>query len=177
MNPLPAAAFPLFAAGLLLLAGLVRRYRTLAGLRRRVEAHWVAVETSLTQRGERIVPVVRGANDHPQMAALAARVQEAQNEAASAPDRGERIAAEQQVSRLLHRLSEQADAAGIREGSEQAELADLLLEMQVREQQIADARERYNEAAAAWNTFRNAFPTGLLARALSPEPAPLFEGE
>jgi hypothetical protein len=130
----------------------------------------------LSRRGGRIAAVVQRARSVPGLASLAERLRSAQEDTAT-EDRSERIAAEQVISRLLDMLSARAEAAGVREGSgAYAELADLLLEMQVWEQQIAEARERYNETAAAWNTLRVAFPSGLLARSLAPEPAPVFDG-
>jgi LemA protein len=177
MNLPLTAAIPAFFLGMLALAALRRTYRMLARLRRAVEEHWQMVETALNRREERVTALVQKARYVPSLAPLADRLKSTKEEAVSAGERDERIGAEQEISRILDSLAERAEAANVREGAgEYADLADILLEMQVREQQIAEAREKYNEAAVAWNTFRNAFPAGLVARSLAPKPAPLFEG-
>lgn len=145
----------LFYVGLALLFSLMSAYRTLSRLRQRAERQWAELDTLLQRRWELLarIGLSRDTRDNP----VVGRISQLRQQAHAAPDRQERIAVEQEVSRLF--------PGGLWQGH--PALADV-------EAQIADRRETYNAAASACNRLRRRFPALLLARALSSRDLAVF---
>jgi hypothetical protein len=173
----PAASVLLFAIGVLVLIGMARLYQTVAAQFRRVETAWWDVESALEQRDhllqrdDRIPALAATLSASPNADTLPGAIRQARQQAKEAENRGERILAEQGISCLMASLLTETETA---DGRIPYDVADLRAEMRAREQYIAEARERYNEAAEGLNAYRRAFPAGLIVRALTPDPAPVF---
>jgi hypothetical protein len=170
----PAASLLLFAAGLLLLVSLTRLYFAVIHQLRRVESHWKDVETALQQRGERVPALLSAftgiASVERELAAVRAVYPHTQEYATPT----DRIRAEQELSRSIAALLDAAERIPVTTSGDFSDIADFRIEMRAREQYIAEARERYNEAAEILNLYRQGFPAALFVRSLAPEAAPVF---
>lgn len=175
---LPFAAVLLVLGGLLL-TGLHNLWKASSRAWANVETEWAEVEQTLTRRMERLPELSRLFR-----ACLGETDELRRLEAAPAflptEKRAERIEAEQRVSRWMTRLRAHAEAAlpalspAPLAKSTRDDFAAELSEAGERERFLAEARERYNEAADALNTLRHSGLRGLLLRTWQAENAPLF---
>lgn len=173
----PAASVLLFVIGVLILIGMARLYQTVVSQFRRVETAWWDVESALEQRDhllqrdDRIPALAATLSASPGAETLPGAIRQARQQAREADSRKERILAEQGISCLMTSLLAETDTS---EGRIPFDVLDLRAEMRARELYIAEARERYNEAAEGLNAYRHIFPAGIIVRALTPAPAPVF---
>jgi LemA protein len=174
-------ALVLLAAGALLLFWIVGGYNRLVALRNDISAAWARLAEALAPRDAAVEPLVvllrtpmaaeQGALD----AFLQAAAQSRQGAAAvgtrplDATLARQWVAAESALAsaatRLLALLEQQPE---LRQSAEVAPLLQAWTEGQGR---LAYARQRFNEAAEAYNGALALFPTSLLARGFGMAPA------
>lgn len=154
-------------AGVALLGGA---FQTVTRRTKALESAWRELDAAWLQRAERLENAMPGvAALIPAAGNATRRVREAVAQAADAPNRPARLRAEAEVGNTLRTLLNELDRAG---GDIGDTIADLRIELRAREEYLRDASERYNAAAYAANGLRSGVATGLVSRALSPEPAP-----
>ena len=149
-------------------------YNGLVKLNVRVDEAWSDITVQLKRRADLIpnlVETVKGYARHEQE--VFGRIAELRAQALGAPNRKQRINAEQQLDRLMPRVVAWLEQYPMLRASEN--FGQLQAELSRLEEQIADRRELYNEAATHYNVYRASFPALLLAQSLGSEEAPLFE--
>ena len=175
MNDAFAVSIVLFFIGVFLLAAFRRDARILTARWKEVELALRGTEDLFARRAEQLPTLLSEMRYFAPLQSLSQDVLLALKQREIAMTTGEKLMpAEQEISRLLARLRRQL-APTNEDAKPNVALSDLLTDTREREEAIALARERYNEAAEAWNAYQRAFPLGLLARAIEPQPVPLFE--
>lgn len=170
--PVTIALAVLAAAVLAWAAWLFNR---LVSLRNRLRSSWADIDALLKRRADLIpnlVAAVRGYAGHEQRTLEG--VTDARAAAlAAGDDRAARAAAENALTRGLHRLIAIAEAYPELRAS--ANYLALQTELVRTEDDIASARRYYNAVARDLNTRRETFPNLLLAGALGFRRAEFFE--
>ena len=164
----------LLAAGVLALVWLAAQYNLVVTLQEQAGRAWANVDVALGQRADLIpnlVATVRGYAAHERE--TLERVTALRAEARAARTSGARLAAEEEIGRLLPRVLVQAERYPELRAS--AAFLELQRELARLETVIADRRELYNAATTHVNILRRTFPTSLLARSVVPEALPLFQ--
>ncbi len=174
MATVSTLAIVLFIVGGVLVIWVIAAYNNLVNLRGQAQRAWANVDVVLKQRWDLIpnlVETVKGYAQHEKQ--LLERIAELRAVALGAQDRKERIQAEQEATRLLGNIIVWGEQYPELKANEnflhlQRTLADL-------EEQIADRRELYNEAATNYNVYQKTFPAVLVAQSVWAEEMPLFE--
>jgi LemA protein len=164
----------LFIIGGVLVIWVIAAYNNLVNLRGQAQRAWANVDVVLKQRWDLIpnlVETVKGYAQHERQ--VLERIAELRSVALGAKDRRERIQAEQEATRLLGNIIVWGEQYPELKANEnflhlQRTLADL-------EEQIADRRELYNEAATNYNVYHKTFPAVLVAQSVWAEEMPLLE--
>ncbi len=159
--------------GVVLLAGAcgVSRYNNLVGLSQAVDAQWSQVESVYQRRADLIpnlVATVQGAANFEQSTLTAVTEARASVGKAQVPDLVNNPAAfaqwqqaQSQLSGALSRLLVVAEAYPDLKAT--ANFRDLQAQLEGTENRITVERMRFNEAAQAYNTQRQTFPTNIIA--------------
>ncbi|MDW8105748.1 MAG: LemA family protein [Armatimonadota bacterium] len=174
MTTISTLAIVLFILGGVLVIWVIAAYNNLVNLRGQAQRAWANVDVVLKQRWDLIpnlVETVKGYAQHEKQ--LLERIAELRAVALGAQDRKERIRAEQEATRLLGDIIVWGERYPELKSNQnflhlQQTLADL-------EEQIADRRELYNEAATNYNVYQKTFPAVLVAQSVWAEEMPLFE--
>jgi LemA protein len=165
-------------AGVVLLAvvgvSCVGSYNKLVGMSQAVEGQWAQVENAYQRRADlvpNLVETVKGAANFEKSTMIAvteARARVGQVSAQSAekivndPEAMKRFQqAQDQLSSSLSRLLVVSEQYPDLKAT--ANFRDLQAQLEGTENRIAVERMRFNEAAQAFNTARNSFPTVLIA--------------
>jgi LemA protein len=158
--------------GLVLVLGLMVSgiYNNLVGLQEGVDAAWAQVENVYQRRADLIpnlVETVKGAAEFEQetlqnVIEARARVGQMNVEGAPTPDQLRAFQANQDalssaLSRLLVVVERYPDLKAVQA------FRDLQVQLEGTENRIAVERNRYNEAARAYNTARRQFPAVIIA--------------
>jgi LemA protein len=174
MDTLSTIAVVGFVLGCIVVIWLISTYNSLVNLNGQVKRAWANVDVVLKQRWDlvpNLVETVKGYARHEQE--VFARIAELRAQALGAPNRKQRINAEQEMDRLMPRVVAWLEEYPMLRAS--TNFLHLQAELSRLEEQIADRRELYNEAATHYNVYRASFPALLLAQSLGSEEAPLFE--
>lgn len=170
----------LIGCGVALLVGIILVamtvggiYNNLVGLQEAVQAAWGQVENVYQRRADLIpnlVATVKGAADFEQetlqnVVEARARVGQMNIEGAPTPAQLQAFQANQDalssaLSRLLVVVERYPELQAVQA------FRDLQVQLEGTENRIAVERNRYNEAARAYNTARRQFPAVLIARLL-----------
>ena len=153
-------------------------FNRLVSLRNRMRAAWADIDALLKRRAELIpnlVAAVRGYLGHEEDTLT--QVTEARTRAQAAGDgaeaQGERAAAENALTRRVHRLL--AVVEDYPELRANVNVLDLQAQLIATEDDLASARRYYNAVVRDFNTLRDTFPNLLVAEVLGFERARHFE--
>src|SRR5579875_63455 len=140
----------------------VLSYNSLVSLKNQVVAAWRQIDVQLKRRHDLIPNLVEAVKGYMQFEReTLTQVVEARGRAISAPDQASRIAAENQLTAGLGRL------LAVMENYPQLKSDQNVMQLQEQltttENQIAFARQAYNDAVLALNTKIQVFPTNLIA--------------
>ena len=151
---------------LLIIAAIViwaiAAYNSLVRLRNAVEGSWRQIDVQLKRRHDLIPNLVEAVKGYMQYERdTLTQVVEARAKAVSAPDQTSRIAAENQLSAGLGKL------LAVMENYPQLKADQNVLQLQEQltttENQIAFARQAYNDVVLSLNTRIETFPTNIIA--------------
>jgi len=150
-------------------------YNVLVTLRNQVQNAWRQIDVQLRRRHDLIPNLVEAVKGYMQFERdTLTQVVEARAKAISAPDQASRIAAENQLTGGLGRL------LAVMENYPQLKSDQNVLKLQeeltTTENQIAFARQAYNDAVMQLNTRIESFPTNLLASNFGFRQAEYFQG-
>jgi LemA protein len=156
-------------------AWAVLAYNRLVSLRNQVENAWRQIDVQLKRRHDLIPNLVEAVKGYMQFERdTLTQVVEARAKAVSAPDQASRIAAENQITTGLGKL------LAVMENYPQLKSDQNVLKLQeeltTTENQIAFARQAYNDVVLDLNTRIQAFPSNLLANNFGFKPAEYFKG-
>lgn len=163
----------IIAAGALLLAGLgiASSYNRLIGLDQAVDAQWAQVQNAYQRRADlvpNLVETVKGAAAFEKdtfIAVAEARAKAGQVNVTASAASPEGLAqfqqAQEQLTSALSRLLVVAERYP--ELKANANFRDLQAQLEGTENRISVERMRFNEAAQAFNTTRQRFPTTIIA--------------
>jgi len=161
----------LTAVGVLALVGLytVGAYNTLIRLDQQVQSQWAQVENAYQRRSDlvpNLVETVKGAANFEKSAYLAVAEARSQvGQATAAPNDPAQFAKFQQaqdgLSSALSRLMVVVERYPDLNATEN--FRDLQVQLEGTENRITVERMRFNEAAQAFNSRRDSFPTNLVA--------------
>ena len=151
-------------------------YNNLVGLRNRVQNAWKQIDVQLKRRHDLIpnlVETVKGAMEFERDTLM--RVMEARARAVAATGARDSATAEAALSQALGRLF------AVMENYPQLKANENVLQMQeeqtTTENQIAFARQYYNDVVEQFNTRQQVFPANVIARHFGFAPAEYFTGE
>jgi len=147
---------------LVLIYGLYA-YNRLVRTRNRVDNAWSQIDVQLRRRYDLIpnlVEAVKGYAAHERE--VFDHVADARAQAEQASTVGDQAQAENQLTRGLRRLIAVAEAYPQLKASEN--FLALQEELTATESRIAYARQFYNDQVAALNTYRQSFPSAIVAR-------------
>jgi LemA protein len=141
---------------------LVAAYNSLVSLRNQVDNAWRQIDVQLKRRHDLIPNLIEAVKGYMQFERdTLTQVVEARNKAVNAPDQSSRMAAENQLSAGVGRLM------ALMENYPQLKADENVLRLQeeltTTENQIAFARQAYNDAVMQSNTRVASFPTNLIA--------------
>src|SRR5690348_8849542 len=150
-------------------------YNGLVTLRNQVQNAWRQIDVQLRRRHDLIPNLVEAVKGYMQFERdTLTQVVEARAKAISAPDQASRIAAENQLTGGLGRL------LAVMENYPQLKSDQNVLKLQeeltTTENQIAFARQAYNDSVMQFNTRIESFPTNLLASNFGFMQAEYFQG-
>jgi LemA protein len=150
-------------------------YNGLVTLRNQVQNAWCQIDVQLRRRHDLIPNLVEAVKGYMQFERdTLTQVVEARAKAISAPDQASRIAAENQLTGGLGRL------LAVMENYPQLKSDQNVLKLQeeltTTENQIAFARQAYNDSVMQFNTRIESFPTNLLASNFGFRQAEYFQG-
>lgn len=150
-------------------------YNSLVGLRNQVQNAWRQIDVQLRRRHDLIPNLVEAVKGYMQYEReTLTQVVEARAKAVSAPDQTSRIAAENQLTAGLGRL------LAVMENYPQLKADQNVLKLQeeltTTENQIAFARQAYNDSVMQFNTRIQRFPANLIAHNLGFNEADYFQG-
>jgi LemA protein len=137
-------------------------YNSLVRMRNEVDNSWRQIDVQLKRRHDLIPNLVEAVKGYMEFERdTLTRVVEARNRAVAAPDQTARVAAENQLTAGLGRL------LAVMENYPQLKSDQNVMQLQEQltttENQIAFARQAYNDAVLALNTKIQVFPTNLIA--------------
>ena len=160
----------------LVIAGwAILAYNGLVTLRNQVQNAWRQIDVQLRRRHDLIPNLVEAVKGYMQFERdTLTQVVEARAKAISAPDQASRIAAENQLTGGLGRL------LAVMENYPQLKSDQNVLKLQeeltTTENQIAFARQAYNDSVMQFNTRIESFPANLLASNFGFKQAEYFQG-
>jgi len=158
-----------------IVAWVVFAYNRLVSLRNQVDNAWRQIDVQLKRRHDLIPNLVEAVKGYMQFERdTLTQVVEARAKAVSAPDQASRMAAENQITTGLGRLM------AVMENYPQLKADENVLKLQeeltTTENQIAYARQAYNDVVLDLNTRVQTFPTNLIASNFGFKPAEYFKG-
>ena len=150
-------------------------YNRLVSLRNQVDNSWRQIDVQLKRRHDLIPNLVEAVKGYMQFERdTLTQVVEARAKAISAPDQASRMAAENQITTGLGRL------LAVIENYPQLKADENVLKLQeeltTTENQIAFARQSYNDVVLDLNTRIQSFPTNLIADNFGFKAAEYFKG-
>jgi LemA protein len=149
-------------------------YNSLVRLRNEVAASWRQIDVQLTRRHDLIPNLVEAVKGYMQFERdTLTKVVEARNQAIGAADQSARMAAENQLTAGLGRLL--AVVERYPELKADQNVLRLQEELTTTENQLAFARQAYNDLVMQFNTRIESFPTSLIARRFGFTPAEYFK--
>jgi LemA protein len=154
---------------------VILAYNRLVSLRNQVDNSWRQIDVQLKRRHDLIPNLVEAVKGYMQFERdTLTQVVEARAKAVSAPDQASRMAAENQITTGLGKLM------AVMENYPQLKADENVLKLQeeltTTENQIAYARQAYNDVVLDLNTRIQSFPTNLLASNFGFTPAEYFKG-
>ncbi len=155
------------------LVGAVLTYNNLVGLRNRVQNGWRQIDVQLKRRHDLIpnlVETVKGAMQYERD--TLERVMEARARAVAATGVRESAAAETALGQSLSRLLAVMENYPTLKANEN--VMQLQEELTTTENQIAFARQFYNDTVMQFNTRQQLFPASLIANFFAFKPADYF---
>jgi len=150
-------------------------YNRLVSLRNQVDNSWRQIDVQLKRRHDLIPNLIEAVKGYMQFERdTLTQVVEARARAVSAPDQASRMAAENQITAGLGRLM------ALMENYPQLKADENVLKLQeeltTTENQIAFARQAYNDVVLDLNTRIQSFPTNLIASNFGFKAAEYFKG-
>jgi len=150
-------------------------YNRLVSLRNQVDNSWRQIDVQLKRRHDLIPNLVEAVKGYMQFERdTLTQVVEARAKAISAPDQASRMAAESQITTGLGRL------LAVIENYPQLKADENVLKLQeeltTTENQIAYARQAYNDVVLELNTRIQSFPSNLIAGNFGFKAAEYFKG-
>jgi LemA protein len=158
-----------------IVAWAVYAYNRLVSLRNQVDNSWRQIDVQLKRRHDLIPNLIEAVKGYMQFERdTLTQVVEARAKAISAPDQAARMAAENQITAGLGRLM------AVMENYPQLKADENVLKLQeeltTTENQIAYARQAYNDVVLDLNTRVQTFPTNLIAGNFGFKQAEYFKG-
>jgi len=158
-----------------IVAWAVYGYNRLVSLRNQVDNSWRQIDVQLKRRHDLIPNLVEAVKGYMQFERdTLTQVVEARAKAVSAPDQASRMAAESQLTAGMGKL------LAVMENYPQLKADENVLKLQeeltTTENQIAFARQAYNDVVLDLNTRIQVFPTNLIASNFGFKPAEYFKG-
>src|SRR3954454_18175603 len=164
----------LLAVIVLLVVWAIGSYNGLVRLRNQAANGWRQIDVQLKRRHDLIpnlVNAVRGSMDFERDTLTAVVEARTRAQAASGPaDAGQK---EQELTQALGRLLVVAERYPALKSSDNVKM--LQEELSATENKVGFARQFYNDAATAFNTAQEVFPTNIFARAAGFKPSELFQ--
>jgi LemA protein len=153
----------------------VYAYNRLVSLRNEVDNSWRQIDVQLKRRHDLIPNLIEAVKGYMQFERdTLTQVVEARAKAVSAPDQASRMAAENQVTAGLGKLM------AVMENYPQLKADENVLKLQeeltTTENQIAYARQAYNDVVLDLNNRVQTFPNNLIAGNFGFKPAEYFKG-
>lgn len=158
-----------------IVAWVVFAYNRLVSLRNQVDNSWRQIDVQLKRRHDLIPNLIEAVKGYMQFERdTLTQVVEARAKAVSAPDQSSRMAAESQITTGLGKLM------AVMENYPQLKADENVLKLQeeltTTENQIAFARQAYNDVVLDLNTRIQIFPTNLIASNFGFKAAEYFKG-
>src|ERR1700722_3283633 len=158
-----------------IVAWVIFAYNRLVSLRNQVDNAWRQIDIQLKRRHDLIPNLIEAVKGYMQFDRdTLTQVVEARAKAVSAPDQASRMAAETQITTGLGKL------LAVMENYPQLKADENVLKLQeeltTTENQIAYARQAYNDVVLDLNTRIETFPTNLIASNFGFNPAEYFKG-
>lgn len=158
-----------------IVAWVVFAYNRLVSLRNQVDNSWRQIDVQLKRRHDLIPNLIEAVKGYMQFERdTLTQVVEARAKAVSAPDQASRMAAESQITTGLGKLM------AVMENYPQLKADENVLKLQeeltTTENQIAFARQAYNDVVLDLNTRIQIFPTNLIAGNFGFKAAEYFKG-
>jgi LemA protein len=158
-----------------IVAWVVFAYNRLVSLRNQVDNAWRQIDVQLKRRHDLIPNLVEAVKGYMQFERdTLTQVVEARAKAVSAPDQASRMAAENQITAGLGKL------LAVMENYPQLKADENVLKLQeeltTTENQLAFARQAYNDVVLDLNTRIQTFPSNIIANNFGFHPADYFKG-
>ena len=158
-----------------IVAWIVLAYNRLVSLRNQVDNAWRQIDVQLKRRHDLIPNLVEAVKGYMQFERdTLTQVVEARAKAVSAPDQASRMAAENQITSGLGKL------LAVMENYPQLKADENVLKLQeeltTTENQLAFARQSYNDVVLDLNTRIQSFPSNLIATNFGFKAADYFKG-
>ena len=158
-----------------IVAWVVLAYNRLVSLRNQVDNAWRQIDVQLKRRHDLIPNLVEAVKGYMQFERdTLTQVVEARAKAVSAPDQASRMAAENQITTGLGKL------LAVMENYPQLKADENVLKLQeeltTTENQLAFARQSYNDVVLDLNTRIQTFPSNLIATNFGFKAADYFKG-
>jgi LemA protein len=158
-----------------IVAWVIFAYNRLVSLRNQVDNSWRQIDVQLKRRHDLIPNLVEAVKGYMQFERdTLTQVVEARAKAVSAPDQASRMAAENQITTGLGKLM------AVMENYPQLKADENVLKLQeeltTTENQIAYARQAYNDVVLDLNTRIQSFPANLIASNFGFKAAEYFKG-
>jgi len=158
-----------------IVAWIVFAYNRLVSLRNQVDNAWRQIDVQLKRRHDLIPNLVEAVKGYMQFERdTLTQVVEARAKAVSAPDQASRMAAENQITAGLGKL------LAVMENYPQLKADENVLKLQeeltTTENQLAFARQAYNDVVLELNTRIQTFPSNIIANNFGFHPAEYFKG-
>ncbi len=158
-----------------IVAWIVFAYNRLVSLRNQVDNAWRQIDVQLKRRHDLIPNLVEAVKGYMQFERdTLTQVVEARAKAVSAPDQASRMAAENQITAGLGKL------LAVMENYPQLKADENVLKLQeeltTTENQLAFARQGYNDVVLELNTRIQTFPSNIIANNFGFHPADYFKG-
>ena len=158
-----------------IVAWVVFAYNRLVSLRNQVDNAWRQIDVQLKRRHDLIPNLVEAVKGYMQFERdTLTQVVEARAKAVSAPDLASRMAAENQITAGLGKL------LAVMENYPQLKADENVLKLQeeltTTENQLAFARQAYNDVVLDLNTRIQTFPSNIIANNFGFHPADYFKG-
>jgi LemA protein len=158
-----------------IVAWIVFAYNRLVSLRNQVDNAWRQIDVQLKRRHDLIPNLVEAVKGYMQFERdTLTQVVEARTKAVSAPDQASRMAAENQITAGLGKL------LAVMENYPQLKADENVLKLQeeltTTENQLAFARQAYNDVVLELNTRIQTFPSNIIANNFGFHPADYFKG-